>query len=229
MTTHTEQLSVDAGVLAFLAELRENNRREWFEANRPRYEMLRSGFLAFGQQMIARAAKLDPALSGLLAKACVYRLNRDIRFSPDKSPYKRHFGLFVAPGGLKSRLPGHYLHIEPGGCFYCSGNYGLTPEELRRLRVEVSSFPEELHAIVSESEFARRMRLWDDNKLKVLPRGFDIAPQYADYLKLKVLCARCDYSDAQVAAPGFLDRLEDDMRLAQPLNDFFRRALLTEE
>lgn len=219
---------VGEDLISFLRELAENNSREWFESNRARYETARANFLSFGASMIGRAGELDPAIAGADPKTCLFRINRDIRFSPDKAPYKRHFGFFAAPGGHKSRMPGHYLHIQPGSCFYSSGNHDLTPPELKRLRAEVAAFPEELDAIVRDPPFAERLRLWDDAKLKVLPRGFDIDQRFADYLKLKVLCARVDYSDQEVTAPGFLDRLTDDMRRAQPLNDFFRRALTTE-
>ena len=218
-----------SSVLTFLEDIRDNNNRAWFEANRARYEAARSAFLSFVEFMIVAVQAVDPGVGEQEAAKCIYRMNRDIRFSPDKSPYKRHFGAFVAPGGRKSVLPGYYLHIQPGNeSFFCTGNYGLSAELLKRLRTEVANFPEELDAIVTAPAFKERMTLSDDEKLKTLPRGYVIEPRYQDYLKYKSLNAVARYSDNEVTSPGFGRRLKADIALGQPLNAFSRRALETE-
>ena len=223
MTNH-----IAPSILAFLADIKANNSKTWFDANRGRYDAAKVVFVDFVQQMIASVVAIDSAVEPQEAAKCVYRINRDVRFSPDKSPYKRHFAAFVAPGGRKSPLPGYYLHIQPGESFFCSGNCCLAPQLLKRLRTEISNFPEELHEIVTNPDFQKRLLLSDDEKLKSLPRGFSIEPQYAEYLKHKNLNAMVRYSDAELTAPDFADRLAEDMRLAQPLNAFFLRALQTE-
>ena len=218
-----------SSVLTFLEDIRDNNNRAWFEANRARYEAARSAFLSFVEFMIVAVQAVDPGVGEQEAAKCIYRMNRDIRFSPDKSPYKRHFGAFVAPGGRKSVLPGYYLHIQPGNeSFFCTGNYGLSAELLKRLRTEVANFPEEWDAIVTAPAFKERMTLSDDEKLKTLPRGYVIEPRYQDYLKYKSLNAVARYSDNEVTSPGFGRRLKADIALGQPLNAFSRRALETE-
>ncbi len=219
---------IDPEVFKFLREIRDNNNKQWFDTHRAEYDLARTSFLGFVGRFIEMVQKVDPTVGEHDPKQCVYRFYRDIRFSADKSPYKRHFGAFVCQGGRKSHMPGYYMHVEPGNCFFCTGNYGLPPEMLKRLRTEVSNFPEELDAIVNEEEFKRRMRLWDEEMLKTTPRGYDIAPQYAEYLKLKSLNARVDYTESEVTAEDFEEKLLHDIETSAPLNAYFRRALDTE-
>ncbi len=224
MTDH-----IDPSILAFLADIADNNNKAWFDANRTRYQAVRNAFLELVEVMVAHTQSVDSNIGVQDVAKCLYRINRDTRFSPDKSPYKRHFGAFVAPGGRTSPLPGYYLHIQPNNeSFFCSGNYSLDAYLLKRLRTEVSNFPEELDAILHDPAFRNRLTLAEDEKLKSAPRGFSIDPRYADYLKYKTLNAMVRYTDDEVTAPGFVNRLCDDISLAQPLNAFFYRALTTE-
>lgn len=221
---------IDPQIFNFLRDIRENNNKPWFDAHRQQYDAARASFLVFVGEFIKAVQAVDPGVGDHEPKQCVYRFNRDIRFSPDKSPYKRHFGAFVCPGGRKSTLPGYYLHIEPDNCFFCTGNYGLPTEMVRRLRTEIANFPEELDAIIKSEPFRSRTggELWDEEKLKKVPSGYDIAPQYADYLKYKSLNARVDYTEEEVTQTGFIDTLRSDIELTAPLNAYFRRALETE-
>lgn len=215
-------------VYQFLKDLAANNNKPWFDAHREYYQQARNAFLSFCESFLETVGEIDPTIGPLDTKGTVYRINRDVRFSPDKSPYKRHFCIFAAPGGKNSRLPGYYLHIQPDYNIFGSGNYGLDAEELKRLRTEICNFPEELAAIVESDAFRARLSLSDDEKLKTVPRGYEIEPRYADYLKHKSLSAFRTYTDEEVMQDNFLDILKADMELARPLNAFFRRALETE-
>lgn len=219
---------IDPQILAFLRDIRANNNKPWFDAHRAQYEAARTAFLDFVAKFIGMVQAVDPGVGEHEPKGCVYRFNRDIRFSPDKSPYKRHFGAFVCPGGRKSTLPGYYLHIEPDNYFFCTGNYGLPTDMVKRLRTEISNFPEELDAILKNKAFVGRATMWDDEKLKKVPSGYDIAPEYAEYLKYKSLNARVDYTEQEITSPGFADMLRRDIEITYPLNAYFRRALETE-
>ena len=220
---------IDPIVYQLLRDLAANNNKPWFDAHKEYYQQARKSFLDFCESFLETVAEIDPTIGPLETKNTVYRINRDVRFSPDKSPYKRHFCIFAAPGGKNSRLPGYYLHIQPGYNLFGSGNYGLDAEELRRLRTEICNFPEELAAIVESESFCSRLTLAQDEKLKTLPRGYDIEPRYAEYLKHKTLSALRTYTDEEVMSEDFLDVLRADMELARPLNQFFRRALETEQ
>lgn len=221
-------MKIDPEILTFLREIKVNNNKPWFDAHRAQYEQARASFLVFVSKFIEMVQAADPGVGEQEPKQCVYRFNRDIRFSPDKSPYKRHFGAFVCPGGRKSVLPGYYLHIEPDNMFFCTGNYGLPSDMIKRLRTEICNFPEDLEAILEDKAFKSRMTLWDEEKLKSMPRGYEIDPRYAEYLKFKSLNARVDYTEAEITSEGFSDMLSRDIEISKPLNDFFRRALETE-
>ncbi len=108
-------------VIPFLKLLKAYNSRDWFNENREKFELARNEFFAFVESLIYDLQKIDNRLSGLEAKNCVFRLNRDVRFSKNKSPYKINFAAILREGGKKSDLPGYYIHIEPGNCFLAAG------------------------------------------------------------------------------------------------------------
>ena len=106
----------------FLRELRANNYREWFKKNKARYDVLHKEFVDVVERLIERIAAFDAEIAGLDAARCVYRIYRDIRFSPDKTPYKTHFGAYITGfGGRTSAYGGYYLHIEPDAPFVSGG------------------------------------------------------------------------------------------------------------
>ena len=101
--------------LKFLRDLKRNNNREWFAANRERYEHALQYTRSLTQELIDRIAEIDPSAAMLSVGDCTYRIYRDTRFSPDKTPYKTHIGIFInPPGGKKAPSGGYYFHIEPG-------------------------------------------------------------------------------------------------------------------
>src|SRR5215203_4500816 len=96
--------------LSFLKKLKKNNNKPWFDAHRPQYEAARIDFSNFIQLVIAELSKTDPSISGLTARDCIFRINRDVRFSKDKRPYKANFGASIKRGGRKSCFAGYYFH-----------------------------------------------------------------------------------------------------------------------
>src|SRR6476469_4765235 len=103
--------------LKFLSQLKKNNNKAWFDAHRIQYEAARTDFSNFIQLVIEALQKSDPTLTGLTAKDCLFRINRDIRFSKDKSPYKTNFGAIIKQGGRNSAYAGYYFHCSPGSSF----------------------------------------------------------------------------------------------------------------
>ncbi len=102
-------------ILDFLSDLRANNNREWFNANKSRYKEAEAKFGELGERLIGLVGGFDPSVRGLTLRDCTYRIYRDTRFSHDKTPYKTHFGLYICPGGKKSGNAGYYFHVEPTG------------------------------------------------------------------------------------------------------------------
>src|ERR1700737_4702933 len=122
--------------LKFLGGLKKNNNRPWFEAHRIQYEAARIDFSNFIQLVIDAFQKSDPSLKGLTSKDCLFRINRDVRFSKDKSPYKTNFGAIIKPGGKKSIYAGYYFHCSPGTSFAGGGLWMPEVAELKKVRQE---------------------------------------------------------------------------------------------
>jgi len=134
-------------ILDFLRELATNNNREWFMANKSRYDACRRTFEAFVDKYVEALSKIDPTLTGITAKQCIWRIYRDVRFSANKNPYKEWFGAFpaaAAPGkpqtaGKHSMRGGYYIHLQPDHCLFAGGIWCPTPELLLALRREVQA------------------------------------------------------------------------------------------
>jgi uncharacterized protein (TIGR02453 family) len=174
-------------ILDFLTELKENNSREWFLDNKSRYDFLRLGFESYSDQLIASIAEFDKDIKNLVAKDCIFRIHRDIRFSNDKTPYKTHFGVFIASdGGRKSQRGGYYLHIDPAESFVGCGVWCPQPDLLKALRQSVFDNYDEFVDIRKESNFAKYFSsFFEEGKLKTIPRGFPKDFPEPDLLKLK--------------------------------------------
>lgn len=175
----------------FLAELSENNNRAWFVMNKPRYDILREEFLALTTQLIAEISKFDPAIAGCNPKKALFRINRDMRFSHDKSPYKTHFSSAITASGLKKPSqgggPAYYFHIDAAGSLLIAGGeYMPPPARLRAIRQRV----------IDDADGFTKMRktkklrdaygdLQEEGKLTRPPKGFDADSPNIEYVKLK--------------------------------------------
>lgn len=216
--------------LAFLRELAANNNKAWMDDNRARYKLHRGRFEAFVEELVDALSAFDPSVAGLTAKECTYRMNRDIRFSADKSPYKTHFSAFIAPCGKNSGLAGYYLHIEPetegtsmiGHSIVAAGQVCIPPVVLRSIREEIVDYGDEmLRHIAAAQGFA----LDRENMLKRVPTGFESGTPYDDLLKLKDHCLCLDLSEEELLATDFKARLVARFRTTKPYLDQLNRAI----
>ena len=132
-------------ILQFLRDLSRNNNREWFLSNKQRYQQVQSRWYAYCEALVSAIGQYDSDIASLTIKDCTYRIHRDTRFSPDKSPYKTHCGAFFSKGGKRSMHAGYYFHVGTGegeGYPYChmlaSGNYCFEPRVIKMLREDIS-------------------------------------------------------------------------------------------
>lgn len=209
--------------LQFLSELAANNHKEWFDDNRSRYKTLRERFEKFTEEYIRRLAEeVDPTIAGIKAKDCIWRINRDIRFSNDKRPYKEWFGAFpAAGGGKKSPRGGYYVHIQPGQCMFAAGIWCPDKDLLRALRDDIVDNYDELEEIMARDEFREFFTDFDtDYMLTRVPTGYNADFVHADWLKRKCFTISTPLTDRQVCDPHFMDRLIRIARAAYPVNRF---------
>lgn len=178
-------------VLGFLSEVYHHNDREWFQANKPLYQEALAEFNAFAEKLIEGINRFDPSTRGLTLKDCSYRIYRDVRFSPDKRPYKTHMGVYICPGGKKSNNAGYYFHVEPKSesgrpaYFMTAGLYMPEPKILKSVRDEIFDNTAGFLAAVKK---AKGFRMNEDNKLKRTPTGYPADSPVDEYLKLKDVC-----------------------------------------
>lgn len=218
-------------IITFLRDLEQNNNREWFEANRPRYENIRRQWYAFCEELIAEIGRFDADISRLTIKDCTYRIYRDTRFSKDKSPYKTHMGVFLCPGGKKSMHAGYYFHLGtgtavgyPAAHMLASGNYCYDPKVVKILREDISYGWEEFSGEVlrvADASFHVDM----DGALKRVPREYDAEAPCADFMRLKSYCLVRNVDESFLTAPHLARRVAALFLTTKPFVDYVNRAV----
>lgn len=211
-------------VLEFIAELKENNTREWFEANKQRYLKIKEEHESMLDKVIDGIASIDLYTGRPATKDCVFRIYRDIRFSKDKQPYKEHIGAFISQGGRKTSKPGYYLHLDPGNCFYGGGIYMPPPDILKKLRNEIYFDADTFKGILEEKKFKKMFGDLYEDKLVKAPKDFD--PEFAniDLLKYKSYFVERPLKDEEVTSPDFVKIILETTKQMQPFQKFLYRA-----
>jgi uncharacterized protein (TIGR02453 family) len=219
---------IQASTLRFLKDLKKNNNKPWFDANRKRYEAAKVDFINFIQQVIDVHGKKDKTISGIKAKDCLFRINRDIRFSKDKSPYKTNFGASINKGGKQAfSTAGYYFHLEPGQCFAGGGIYQPMPEELKKVRQEIDYNFNDFKKIIGSKKFKSVYGDLDKSAeflLSRVPKGYEQDNPAAEYLRLKSYIALSAFSDADITSKSLLKKTTDAFAALQPLIDFINES-----
>lgn len=217
--------------LDFIKDLKENNNREWFQANQKRYDSYKKEYKAITEAFIAEMATMDDSLKHLEFKDCSFRINRDIRFSKDKSPYKTNMGIWMSEGNKNTNRAGYYIHIEPGASFIAGGVHWPDAADLKRLRREIDGFHEELTEIVEDKEFKKIYNSLDsdeNNTLKTSPKDYDKDHPAIEFLKLKSFTATAKLTDKEITDKNFVANTAKKLIVLKPLTEFINRALTTE-
>jgi uncharacterized protein (TIGR02453 family) len=216
-------------LLDFLTELKQDNRREWFQANKARYDALKRAHASLVGQLIDRIALFDEEMAPVEASDCLFRIYRDVRFSSDKRPYKTHVGAYIASqGGKNSQRAGYYLHLEPGACFFGGGLWMPPPKLLKTVRQDIYDHIDEFLAIIERPSFHALYPTLDGETLKRMPAGFPETFRRGDILRHKdffVSASRPDsffYADADLA-----DRIAVCLKELLPFNRFLNYAVDT--
>ena len=209
-------------IFDFLNDIKENNNREWFADNKERYKSAFADFQEIANLLIARISSFDKDIANVQAKDCLFRIYRDIRFSPNKVPYKTHFGVYIASaGGRKSPRAGYYLHLEPNESLICGGIYMPEPNVLKALRQAIYDNIDEFKELVEDPKFTSKLSFWEDEQLKSVPRGFPKDWADANYLKVKHYTYGAYFDDSFFRSKNWLDETVDLFHRIYPLNRFF--------
>jgi len=214
--------TISKSTLDFLREIQSNNNRDWFIRNKAAYTTARENFEQFIQEVINKIIGFDPIMKGLEVKSCVYRFNRDIRFSNDKSLYKTHFGAFIVKGGKKNgdKYGGYYLHIEPGKSIIAGGAYMPPSPWLSAIREKIDEEPEKFIKLIKNKEFIKYFGKLTGDKLKKAPKGYPSDHPNLELLKFKSYLVVNEVTDKFVLSDGFFDHVISVSMAMKPLNDF---------
>ncbi|MEE4196341.1 MAG: DUF2461 domain-containing protein [Bacteroidales bacterium] len=217
---------IHQNLFQFLSELKKNNHKEWFYDQKPVYQIVRKQFEQLIAQAILDISSFDESVKYTDPKKCIFRINRDIRFSKDKSPYKTNFGAFIAPGGRNTGNAGYYIHLEPGNCFLAGGIYMPPPDRLKAVRNEIYENPEEFKKIIENKNFKKHFNgLLRDEMLKTAPKGFPRDFENIGLLKYKHYTVLKSISEEQVLSDSFANEIRETFKALYPLNNFINRGI----
>lgn len=214
--------------LKFLKSLKKNNNKPWFDAHRKDYESAKEDFSAFVQAVIDKHGKKDKTINQLKAKDCMFRINRDVRFSKDKSPYKTNMGAYINRGGKKSVFGGYYFHCEPGESFMGGGLWMPMPPELNKVRQEIEYNFNEFKKIVQSKKFKsiyKDLSRSVEYVLTRVPKGYEPTNPAAEYLKMKSFVALANLKDSDITSKNLISKTVEAFEALQPLVEFINEAV----
>ena len=214
----------------FLLELSENNERPWFIMNKPRYDILRAEFLALVTEVIAALAKSDPEIALCDPKKALFRINRDVRFGADKSPYKTTFSASLVPSGRKKPSegggPAYYFQMGADQrLFFAVGEYMPPADRLKCIREHIIADSDGFAKMLKNKAFKLAFgNLQEEGKLQRPPKGYDASHPHIEYLKLKsmMVWAECPLTD--MLHDEVRDTLVQHFKKAYPLVQWLRAA-----
>jgi uncharacterized protein (TIGR02453 family) len=216
---------IEKSTLDFLLKLKKNNSKEWFDKNRPLYEAAKANVENYISQVLVGMASIDRRFGTLAAKKCMFRINRDVRFSKNKSPYKTNFGASLNPGGKKDPGAGYYIHIEPGSSFMGGGIYMPEPAMLQAVRQEIDYDLKGFQKTLSDKKFKKIFGgLETIEKLQRPPKGYDESNPAVDILKHKHFIVSATLSDKDLLSKGLVKQTVTAFEAMHPFIDFLNRA-----
>lgn len=213
-------------IYSYLTKLIKNNNREWFQKHKEDYNLMRSNLEQLVIVLGEGLAQIEPNFKFTKSGDYTFRIYRDVRFSKDKSPYKNHIGIYLINGGRKSPMAGYYVHIQPGASFIAGGLFRPGSKILRAVRDEIYYSHKDFEKVILHKEFQSVFgKLWDEDKLKRVPRDFPKDSAAGEWLKYKSYIAMQHFSDADILGDKFIETTLDIFRKIKPMNDFLNNAI----
>ena len=218
--------SLHPKTLSFLASLKKNNNRPWFEKNKPLYEEIKQNMVEFMAQLIKEVSKFDKSVAGADPKKSVMRIYRDIRFSKDKSPYKTNIGAGLSSDPRMGEGGGYYVHIQPGQSFLGGGVWMPEADKLQKVRQEIDYNFSEFKKIVESSSFKKTFgKLDQSEKLTRPPKNYTPDNPAIDYLVLKSFTCGIMIPDKEVLSDKFQKKAVAVFKEMHPFIRFLNKAM----
>jgi uncharacterized protein (TIGR02453 family) len=216
---------MESQTLHFLSLLAENNNREWFQENRKLYDAAKADMENLVGYLIGEVGKFQD-LGNLQVKECLLRINRDIRFSKNKAPYKNNLSAGIGPGGKSAGKIDYYIQIQPGNqTFLGGGMWDVTTEQLGRFRQEIDYNADELKAIIEDPDFRSFFPEIHGESLKTMPKGYSKEHPEIELLKRKQLFFMHRFTDKEVSSKDFGQKVLKGIELLKPFTDYMNYVL----
>jgi uncharacterized protein (TIGR02453 family) len=216
--------TISPAVVSFLSDISNNNNREWYHANKAAHVQCKTDFDAFTNAVIdGMRNHID--LGTTTAKDCTFRIQRDVRFSKDKTPYNSHLSAYIGPNGKKTREAGFYFRIKPDGESVIGG--GLWQGDaatLKSIRQEIDYSADEFHSIIDKKSFKKKFPKLEGDALKRPPKGYDAEHPELEYLKMKQWLATEIVPKKTFMGKDFATYVVDSYAEIQPFLSFLNRA-----
>jgi uncharacterized protein (TIGR02453 family) len=213
----------------FLKNLAANNNRDWFMAHKKDHDDAKENVIAFAGALIKELSQADPTVdAGLDPKKCVLRIYRDVRFSPDKTPYKNNFGIGKLNSGNDNVMHiGYYMHVQPGESFIAGGSWMPESDQLKKIRQEIDYNADSLKSIVDDPEYVKLFGDFrnQEEKLKTAPQGYSPDNENIELLKLKSFVAYHKFTDEDMTKEGIVNKIAALCSKIYPLNEFLKNAV----
>lgn len=217
---------IQQSTLQFLKALAKHNDRDWFLANKGKYDLAKADYLLFVEAVLNGIQKTDNTLAELVPKQCVFRINRDVRFSKNKDPYKTNFGASFSKGGKKIQCAGYYFHLEPGASFIGGGLWMPMAPELKKVRQEIDYCFKEFSSLIKQKKFQTNFNELDSsNKLVRPPKDYEIDNPAIEYLKLKSFIVSMPITDAELLDKDLVKKTITTFQTMTPFISFLNRAI----
>jgi|688.fasta_scaffold00238_66 uncharacterized protein (TIGR02453 family) len=210
----------------FLKKLKKNNSKEWFDNNRTKYLAAKENYLDFVTEILHTLKSIDPTLHDIQPKNCVFRINRDVRFSSNKNPYKTNFGASFSKGGKKIACAGYYFHLEPGACFIGGGYWMPMADDLNKIRQEIDYSFDEFKNIIQQRAFKNTFDTLDNKEILIRPpKGYEKDNPALEYLKLKNFIVMAGIEENELLEKDLIPKVISHFKIMKPLVDFLNRAI----
>jgi len=206
----------------FLKDIGNNNNRDWFAANKDRYQAAHANTKEFIELLKVKMEKIDNIESVKL-----FRIYRDVRFSKNKIPYKNSWGI-----GLKRATKllrgGCYINIEPGNSFIAGGFWNPNPADLKRIRMELATDAKPLRKIINSAKFKKTFGQLSGDGVKTAPRGFDKEHPDLDLIRMKQFLVYRPVTNKMVLSKDFIKEITTTFKAMHPFFDYMSDVLTTD-
>lgn len=212
-------MSITKSTFQYLQDLKNNNTREWFHANKKRYEIVKSDFEETIKELIGSIGEFEN-MTGVEVKHCNYRIARDVRFTHDKAPYKSWLSASFSEGGRKSGRVDYYLHIQENESFLGGGMWAATPEQLAKLRQEIDYNAQELKTIIYNPAFVKVFGDIQGEFVKSSPKGYSKDHPEIELLRYKQMFFMHKFTKEEVCASDFVRKVTETAKALKPFLDY---------